>query len=550
MTNRDAIKSLEENLGIPNIVARILVQRGVKDPYDAEMFLFPKLKDLSDPSSLPDLDKGIHRIIMAIKKRERICIYGDYDADGVTSVALMINFLKSLNISPSIYIPDRKEGYGLNIGAIKKLNAEGASLIICLDCGSSNLAEIKFANDLGIDVIVIDHHELSGEMPSAYALINPKRKDSLFATRDLAACGVTFFVLWALRRALHNAGLLDGQINLKKELDLVTLGTIGDMVPLVKDNRIITKIGIETMRKKPRQWLKTFYKKNLIPRADLNEFALNFIIIPRINATGRVSEPEKSLNFLICDSEDDSDRYLTELHDANDRRQQIGGEILKECMDAIEKNRLSEKNSIVLFNKDWHIGVIGIVAQKLAETFGKPSMVITEVEGVCKGSGRGVEGFNLYETLTSFSDLLIKFGGHRYACGFSLTREKLGAFSQALEDALELKTNPKKTGVAIDTQADLEELTPDCIGFIEGMAPFGIGNPRPNIQFNQVNVSLVNNGRVKITDQNKRVWYGYLQGTLKMPETADALNIIASPVLREERGNRYINLNIKAIESF
>ena len=539
------IKSLEDSLGVPNLIAKILLSRGIVSPDDGWTFLYPKLEDLSDPFLLPDIERGVDRTVEAIIRKEKICLYGDYDADGIASTALMMNFFKHLGATPETYIPSRKEGYGLNFEAIKMLKEKGIRLLICLDCGSTNVEEIKMAKDLNIDVVVIDHHELSVPLPDANALINPKRVDASFPTRELAACGVTFFFLLALRRVMTTRGLLKGEINLKKELDIVTIGTMGDMVPLTKDNRIIVKFGMETMGKRPRAWLKTFFKDNTIANGRVDEYALNFIIIPRINATGRVSEPEKSLNFLICEDESASKNILSELHEANRKRQKIEEEILKEIVEIVDRDNLSHGNSIVLFKKDWHSGVTGIVAQKLVEMFGKPSIIISEVDGLWKGSGRGGDGMDLYETIKLLSPLLLKFGGHKYACGILLSKENLVPFRHAFEDSVGGLLKKGKRETQVDAVADFEELTKEFVEFIKKLAPFGVGNPRPNLLFAPSSIS-VNNKFVKIIDRNKRTWYGSIQG---QPSAHEYLNmgIIASPVIREERGEKFIHLNIKEI---
>ena len=539
------IKSLEENLGIPNLIARILYGRGITSPEDAEAFLYPNLENLSDPFLLPDMDKGARRVIEAITNKENICLYGDYDADGITSLALMVNFFRHLEMTPATYIPHRKEGYGLNIQAIDRLKANGASLLICLDCGSTNIEEIRRAKELSIDTIVIDHHELPNASPEAYALINPKRSDSRFPTRELAACGVTFFFLLALRRSMFSQGLLKHKINLKKELDIVTIGTIGDMVPLTKDNRIIVKFGMDTMKKKPRTWLKTFFKMGIISDGSIDEYALNFVIIPRINAAGRVSEPEKSLNFLVCDNESDSMVALKELCEANRERQKIEGDILKEIVDIVNRDKLADGNSIVLFKEDWHMGVVGIVAQKLVEMFGKPSIIITEVEGMWKGSGRGGDGMDLHETIKTLSHLLIKFGGHKYACGILLSKENLVPFQQAFENSVRGILNNRKKGVSVDAHADFEELTGELVECMELLAPFGIGNPRPNLLLTPLDMSI-NNKFVKVIDRNNKTWYGNIQRQSQIPQYTN-MSIVAAPVIREEMGEKFIHLNIKKL---
>jgi single-stranded-DNA-specific exonuclease len=260
-------RAIAGDLGVPELMGRILVARGIESAAAARVFLKPKLEDLSDPFSLPDMQKGVDRVIMAITRKETICLYGDYDADGVTSLALMINFLKHFEVTPIIHIPTRQDGYGLHETAINTFHERGVTLLVSLDCGSSNVEEVRYAADCGIDTVIIDHHEMGRVVPPAYALINPKRKESLFPTRDLAACGVTFFFLLALRRTMHTKGLLGKTINLKKELDIVTVGTVGDMVPLTGDNRIMVKHGMEMMNKHPKAWLKAMHNAGPLRKA-------------------------------------------------------------------------------------------------------------------------------------------------------------------------------------------------------------------------------------------------------------------------------------------
>lgn len=544
--NSDIVKSIEKELGIPNIMARILVARDITESEEAKTFLHPKLEDLSDPFLMPDMKKGIMRVVDAIQQGETICLYGDYDADGVTSLALMMNFFRHLEITPLIYIPERKEGYGLHSRAIKILKEQGTTLLICLDCGSTNVEEIKLAKDLGIDTIVIDHHEMGTEMPSACALINPKREDSGFPTRELAACGVAFFFLLALRRVMHTKGLLGRTINLKQELDIVAVGTVGDMAPLTKDNRIMVKHGMDMMKRKPRTWYRSFTRNKVIPDRNIDEYILNFIIVPRINASGRVSSPRISLDFLTCEDDEDSALHLKKLQEANKRRQKVEKEMIDEIAGILKKDGIAGRNSIVLFKKGWHIGVLGIVAQKIMEMHGKTSIIMTDVDGIWKGSGRAGDGMDLYGTISSLSDLLLKFGGHRYACGISISEDNLIPFRDAFDNSLNgFLKNSTKT-IRIDTHAGFEELTKELIECIEQLSPFGIGNQRPNLLLTPSSIVSVNNGRVKITDHNKRIWYGYMQENAVIPQSGD-IRIVASPVLRQENGNTFINLNVKQL---
>ncbi len=542
-----AIRVITADLGVPELFARILISRGIETADDARVFLKPKLEDLSDPFLLPDIQKGVDRLIDGLTKKETICLYGDYDADGVTSLALMANFLKHFSINPVIYIPTRQEGYGLHKEAIKNLSEKAVTLLISLDCGSSNIEEVGYAKDCGIDTVIVDHHEMGQIVPQANALINPKRKDSRFPTRDLAACGVTFFFLLALRRTMHRKGLLKEPMNLKKELDIVTIGTIGDMVPLTGDNRIMVRHGMETMNKHPRAWLKAMHKNKTITKSIVDEFTLGFIIVPRINAAGRVSEPKNAFNFLVSEDEQAATSCLKSLENANRHRQNIEEQIVREIVNDLKKDHLAEKNSIVVYNEKWHVGVLGIVAQKLAEMYKKPSIVITKLDNAWKGSGRGAKGVDLFETITSLSSLLLKYGGHKHACGISLAEESLCSFADAFEKSVRYnEAAQERQEILCDTEAEFEELTTEFMNYIGQLSPFGVGNPRPNISVNPAHIAPLKYGRVKITDKNKRTWYGYMQPDKSIPRS-DTLYCVVSPVLREEMGEQFINLNIKEI---
>lgn len=537
-------RDIAEGLGLPHLIARILVSRGVTTAEEAGVFLRPRLDNLSDPFLLPDMDKGVTRLIKAVLDKEKICIWGDYDADGVSCLALMFNFLKHLGISPVVHIPTRQEGYGLHMEKVEDLAGQGVSLLVSLDCGASNAEEIAHARTLGMDTIVIDHHEMGTEVPPAVAVINPKRKDSLFPTRDLAACGVTFFFLLGLRRVMHSKKLIPAHINLKKELDLVTIGTVGDMVPLTGDNRILVRYGMEVMNQKPRAWLRSMLGSKVISKGLVNEFALGFIIIPRINATGRVARPHKSLDFLVAPDDDTASSLLGELQKANSERQRLEKRIHDEIVGSIGTDGLSGRKTIVVFDKKWHAGVLGIVAQKLTERFGKPSIVITRVNGIWKGSGRGGDGMDLFEAICSLSPLLLKYGGHKYACGISLTEENLPLFVEAFEKAVQGSITPRKRAIHVDTAAGFDELTTEVMDRLEELGPFGIGNPRPNLLFDAAGIQAAGTGRTRITDGSNRTWYGYY--AVKAPfQKTDGARIIASPVVRMEMGERFIHLNIK-----
>jgi single-stranded-DNA-specific exonuclease len=544
--NEEDVSLLADALNIPPLIARILCVRGVTSPEDVDAFLFPKLERLSDPLLLPDMEKGIARVIEALRRKERIGLFGDYDADGVTSTALMVNFLRQVGHDPEVQLPTREEGYGLNRRAIEEFREKGVTLLICLDCGSSNGEEVAIARELGLETIVIDHHELSGIRPDAVALINPKRPDSRFPMRELAACGVTFFFLLALRKALHGEGLLQRAINLKRELDLVALGTVADMVPITGDNRLLVKFGVEMMRQKPRAWLKSFLKRNIIRKGILDEYALSFGIIPRINAAGRVSNPRIALDLLITEAEDLSDELLTKLNEANRKRQEIEEGILKDAVEQCEVQGLANGHSLVVFHEDWPVGVLGIVAQRLVETYKKPAVVITRTDKAWKGSARGIQGLDLHQAIASVSPLLLSFGGHKYACGLSIAGENLlalrEAFDRQVRESVQDAADTTKE-VRVDAVVTYEDLTREVVETLEMLAPFGVGNPRPSFLLPTSNVS-VNGGFARVTDDKKRTWYGMVIRGTSLPGEP-AVRLIASPMIREEMGDKFVHLLIR-----
>ncbi len=485
----------------------------------------------------------MNAVASALKAGRKIGLFGDYDADGVTSTALMVNFLGEMGVRPEIYLPARSEGYGLNAGAVETLRGKGVGLLICLDCGSSNVSEIELARGFGMETVVLDHHEVAEPHPPALALVNPKRKGALFPTRELAACGVTFFFLIALRRTMNRQGLLKRPINLKRQLDLVAVGTVADMVPLTGDNRVLVKFGMEMMQKRPREWLKSFFRQNLIFSQKLDNYALSFIIIPRINAAGRVAHPIAALEFLTANGEGECARLLAALNGANRQRQGMEETIIREALGMIEEEALPSKQTVVLYKEDWPVGVIGIAAQKLAESQGKPCIIFTRIDGTWKGSARSVPGLDLYGTVNTLSDLLVKFGGHKFACGLSVDEANLSRFPGAFEEAVRGALLKGERAVAIDAVIEFEDLTRELVEYIDLLAPFGLGNPRPGFLLAPSAVS-VSNRSIKLVDQRNRIWYGNVQRRTEIPDVP-GVKIIACPAIKERMGEKFIHLHIR-----
>ena len=537
------VRAVEADTGLPSLIARLLVARGMCSPEAIEAFLTPKLETLSDPFLLPDIERGVAKAVEMIEGNRRIGLFGDYDADGITSVALMKNFLKQVGIVPDIYLPKRQDGYGLSVEAVKRFSEKSIELLICLDCGSSNRAEVEAAHQLGMQTIVVDHHEVADTPAQPYALINPKREGSRFPTRELAACGVTFFFLLALRRALSERGLLRGTINLKREMDLVALGTVADMVPLTGDNRLLVKFGLENMRRKPRAWFRSFVKKHIVRKGYVDELTLGFGIAPRINAAGRVSDPEIALTFLTTDRESEAEALLSKLNEANRKRQDIEEAILKDAMEQLEVEGLGRENSVVLFREDWPIGVLGIVAQRLVERCGKAAIIVTRTEKAWRGSARGLEGMDLHQTIASVSSLLLAFGGHKHACGITLSGENLLPLREAFEREVKKSLEGFVKEVYVDAVVEFGDLTKDVVEMIDMLAPFGVGNPRPSLLLPPSAISIYN-GFAKVTDDKNRTWHGSVQRRTSLPG-APVARVVATPTIREEMGDKFVHLVIK-----
>jgi single-stranded-DNA-specific exonuclease len=357
---------------------------------------------------------------------------------------------------------------------------------------------------------------------------------------------VTFFFLLALRKALHTEGLLHQPINLKRELDLVALGTVADMVPVTGDNRLLVKFGVDVMRQRPRPWLKSFLKRNLVRKGTLDEYALSFGIIPRINAAGRVSNPRIALDLLITETEERSDELLTKLNEANRKRQEIEEGILRDAVGQCEAQGLTNGHSLVVFSENWPVGVLGIVAQRLVETYKKPAVVITRTETAWKGSARGVHGLDLHRAIASVSSLLLGFGGHKYACGLSVAGENLLALREAFDRQVRENlqdTEEMEKRLFVDAVVSYEDLTREVVETLEMLAPFGVGNPRPSFLLPASSVT-VNGGFARITVGNKRTWHGMVVRGVSLPGDP-SVRLIASPMIREEMGDKFVHLLIK-----
>ena len=417
--DEEKVKRIQEEYKINYLLARILVNRGITKNEDIRLFLSPTRKDFYNPYLMPDMEKAVERIEEAIKNKEKVMIYGDYDVDGITSVTVLKSFLQERGLEIDEYIPNRlDEGYGLNKPAIEKIANEKYTLMITVDCGISAIEEVEFANSLGLEVIITDHHEPGEELPNAIAVVDAKRKDNKYPFRNLAGVGVVFKLIQAISQKLN----LEEKEYLKY-LDIVCIGTISDIVPLVDENRVIVKLGLKLVEQTRNIGLRTILQLSGYQKVDST--TISFGIAPRINACGRMGHQEEALKLFLSKDIDEVNELAQKLNEYNTKRQEKEKKIFTEAIEKIEKEGIDKNNIMVIDGENWHHGVIGIVASKITEMYFKPSILLCFEGEEGKGSGRSIPGFDLHEVLTRCNNHLEKFGGHSMAIGLSVNRKSI-----------------------------------------------------------------------------------------------------------------------------
>jgi len=476
---------LARETGISVLNAQLLINRGISDHSAATHFLSPRLSDLIDPMLLKDMDKALDLILKVIEDGEHITVYGDYDADGLTSTALLMNIFSDLGTPASFYIPDRlKEGYCLNPEAVQKLADRGTGLIITVDCGISNMKEIDLAQRLGMKVVVTDHHQIPEDFDPICPVINPNRSDSSFPFKYLAGVGVAFFLAVAIRAGLRDRGWFRDRTepDLKDYLDLVALGTIADMVPLLGQNRILVRAGIEGMKNTKWPGIKAMMEISGVDNAWISSQDLAFKLAPRINASGRVGDTLIGMEALTTDKMPAAMEAARQLSNMNLRRQATEGDILKQIEESIIPGMdLKDRKTLVLAQEDWHKGVLGIVASRLLERYHRPTLILTIQDNIATGSGRSIDGFNLHKALTRLGHLFERFGGHYHAAGFTLKASNIEALKTGLEEIAQevLSREDLISAIRIDAEIALQDLTMETVKEIRSLSPFGSGNPEP-----------------------------------------------------------------------
>ncbi len=541
------VEKIENEYGISNLLAKILVNKNLIKKEDIDLFLKPTRHDFHNPYLMPDMALAVDRIIKAINNKEKILIYGDYDVDGITSITVVKNFLLERGANVTQYIPNRlNEGYGLNKDAIKKISDDAVNLIITVDCGISGIEEVDYANSLGLEVIVTDHHEVGEVLPNAIAVVDAKRKDSTYPFRELAGVGVGFKLIQAIAQRLE----LEEKEYLKY-LDIVCIGTISDIVPLVDENRVIAKLGLKLVEVTKNVGLKALLEASGYKKID--SFTVSFGLAPRINACGRMGKEKEALNLFLTQDENEAKKIALRLNEYNKERQDIEKRIYEDAVNKIEK---SEKNKqvLVLGSENWHHGVIGIVASKITDLYFKPSILICFEEDEGKGSGRSIPGFDLYESLTNCSENLEKFGGHSMAVGVTLKKENFEKFKEEFEKyAQNSNICDIIPIIKIDEEIILEDINIKAVEELNMLEPFGEANKMPLFMYKNLKIhsirTLSEGKHIKLTLKDNNFYIdsiGFNLGHLAEEyQIGDKVDMVGSLEINRFNGRESVQINLK-----
>lgn len=483
------VERLALEAGISRLLAKVLISRGIKDAAYVRDFLYPDIRGIYSPFLLKDMEKASARIAKAIEKKEHIVIYGDYDVDGVTSTSILLDFLKSAGADADFYIPDRfDEGYGLSEGAVERVLQMSPNLVVTVDCGITAVEEIKRLEAADVSVIVTDHHQCKDVLPDATAVINPHRPDCQYPFKELAGVGVVFKLVHALCLTL---GLCDEYL---KYLDLVALGTIADVAELVGENRTIVKFGLPAIEKSTNPGLRALINVSGLREKSINTYAAGFALAPRINAAGRTGSAARAVKLFTTSDLKLAEEIAKELNEENKYRQQTEADILQQALEYVEARvDLQKEKVIVAAGSGWHHGIIGIVASRITEKYHRPCILISEEDGLGRGSGRSIEGFNLFLALAHCESYLMKFGGHELAAGLSLDLANLPAFIKSINDYADscLASEALIPRIKIDSRLEMDDMNIDSVQELDLLSPFGPGNPSPVFSIEALRLSSI-----------------------------------------------------------
>ena len=548
-TNQEEVNKIANKFNISKLLATIIVNKKIEEN-QIPVFLNPTRNDFHDPFLMPDMEIAVNRIIKAIKNNEKTIIFGDYDVDGITSITVLKRFLEERGLEVDSYIPNRlEEGYGLNKEAVKEIADKNYTLMITVDCGISCVDEIEYANSLGIETIITDHHEPGDKLPNALAVVDAKRKDNKYPFRELAGVGVAFKVTQAIGIKLE----LEEKEYLKY-LDIVCIGTISDIVPLVDENRVIAKLGLKLVQQTKNMGLKSLLVSSGYKNIDST--CISFGIAPRINACGRMGDAEEALKLFLSKDIYEVNEATNKLNKYNIVRQEKEKIIYEDAIKQIEQNKLYEKNAIVVGGENWHHGVIGIVSSKITDLYFKPSILLCYEDNIAKGSGRSIPGFDLHEALMKCQNSIEKFGGHAMAIGITLNKDKIEEFKEEFEEIVR-KSHIEEIEpiINIDTKINLSEINKEIVESLKILEPFGEGNKMPIFAFENLKIdsirSLSEGKHIKMTlkDGNNIINaigfnLGYLAEEYRI---GDKIDVVGNLEINSFNGVDNLQINIKDV---
>jgi single-stranded-DNA-specific exonuclease len=483
----EAVARLSREINVPETIARILVHRGIDDYDKAKAYFRPSLDQLHDPFLLGGMEAAVVRIIRAIEAHEPIRVFGDYDVDGTNGAAMLYLFLQEIGAEASFSIPDRiKEGYGISRPCIDRALADGVHVFLAVDCGITAVDQVAYAGSLGLDVIICDHHETGPVLPPGHAVLDPITPGDPYPFKNLCGCGVGFKLIQGLARRLGR------ESDTHKYLDFVTLASTADIVPLVGENRVMTRFGLDLINHSPRPGIKALIESSGMKQGSITTGQIVFVLAPRINAVGRLGDAMRAVRLLTCTDPEEAIGLAEVLEEENRNRRKIDEETFIEAQQIAEDLfDLDADSAIVIHQDHWHPGVVGIVASRMVERFYKPSIMMATVDGVAKGSARSVSGFDVYQALKRCEDKIIQYGGHKYAAGLTVEVSRLDEFREAFNEAVrELMTDELRTPeIKIDAEVTLPDLTPRFLKILREFQPFGPGNLRPTFLAKGLEVS-------------------------------------------------------------
>ena len=473
----EVVERLTKELNVPTSIARVLAIRGIDDYDKAKVYFRPSVDDLHDPFLMDSLEVAADRILLALERKEKILVFGDYDVDGTSGAAMLYLFLKDVGAAVEYYIPDRiKEGYGISRQGIDKAHAAGVSLFVSIDCGITAVDQIAYARSLGMDVIICDHHETGAVIPEATAVLDPIKSSDRYPFKNLCGTGVGFKLLQGIARKIGD------EQRVFPFLDFVALASTADIVPLVGENRALVRLGLEEINLRPRPGIKALIQEAGLQPGQITTGQVVFVLAPRINAVGRLGDAARAVRLLTCTDPAEAQELAHVLEEENRNRRKIDEETFAEAQELAEELfNIETDAAIVLHQEHWHPGVVGIVASRMVEKYYKPSIMMATVDGVAKGSARSVSGFDVYEALKRCEDKIIQFGGHKYAAGLTVEISRLDEFREAFQSAVHelMKEELKVPEIRIDTEVDLAELNAKFLSVLKEFAPFGPSNMRP-----------------------------------------------------------------------